>query len=196
MDSEFLIAGLGNPGAAYAETRHNMGFLVADALAHRLRINFSKGKYNCEQARANGSPRLTVIKPLSYMNKSGIPVQNVSRFYDIAPNRLVVIHDDLDLPWGTLRLKQGGGHGGHNGLRSIVQMLGTNEFMRLRMGIGRPAHGDPADYVLGRFSAIEKAELDDYLQNGADALEYLFKFGIAKAMTAFNQTPKPAAPQA
>lgn len=190
MQTEFLIAGLGNPGATYAETRHNIGFMVADALADKCGISFSKGKFNAEQCRTTGKPRLTLIKPMSFMNKSGMPVQNVSRFFDIAPEQLIVIHDDLDLPFGVVKLKQGGGHGGHNGLRSIIQSLGTNVFMRLRMGIGRPQFGDPADYVLGRFTPNEKAELDDFVQNGVSALEYLFEHGISKAMTQFNQRDK------
>lgn len=187
METEFLIAGLGNPGAAYAETRHNIGFMVADALADKFGVSFSKNKFNAEQCRTNGKPRLTLIKPMSFMNKSGMPVQNVSRFFDIAPGQIIVAHDDLDLPFGEVRLKQGGGHGGHNGLRSIIQTLGTNDFMRLRMGIGRPKFGDPADYVLGRFTPEEKAELDDFVQNGVAAIEDLFAHGIAKAMTKFNQ---------
>lgn len=187
METEFLIAGLGNPGAAYAETRHNIGFMAVDALADRFGVSFSKGKFNAEQCRTTGKPRLTLIKPLSFMNKSGMPVQNVSHFFDIAPSQIIVAHDDLDLPFGTVRLKQGGGHGGHNGLRSIIQTLGSGDFMRLRMGIGRPKFGDPADYVLGRFALEEKAELEDFIQNGVAALEYLFTHGIAKAMTQFNQ---------
>lgn len=192
MENEFLIAGLGNPGPTYAETRHNIGFMVADALADKLGVSFSKGKFNAEQSRNNGKPRLTLVKPMSFMNKSGMPVQNIARFFDIGPERLLVIHDDLDLPFGAVRLKQGGGHGGHNGLRDIIQCLGTNDFMRLRMGIGRPQHGDPADYVLGRFTPDEKAALDDFVKNGIEALEYLFDHGITKAMTRFNQKPKDA----
>lgn len=190
MANEFLIAGLGNPGAAYADTRHNIGFMTADALADKYGIGFSKGKFNAEQGRGTGNPQLTLVKPLSFMNKSGMPVQNIARFFDIGPERLIVIHDDLDLPFGAVRLKQGGGHGGHNGLRSIIQCLGANDFMRLRMGIGRPQHGDPADYVLGRFTPDEKNQLDDFVRNGVDALAYLFEHGIAKAMTQFNQRPK------
>ena len=190
METEFLIVGLGNPGAAYAETRHNIGFMVADALAGLKGVNFSKGKFNVEQCRTTAKPRLTLIKPLSFMNRSGIPVQNVSRFFDITPPQVVVVHDDLDLPFGVVRLKQDGGHGGHNGLRSIIQVLGTNNFMRLRMGIGRSTVDDPADYVLKRFTPEEKAELDDFIKNGVSVLEYLFVNGIAKGMTQFNQKVK------
>lgn len=190
MESEFLIAGLGNPGAAYAETRHNIGFMVADALAAELGIRFNKSQFNAEQGRKTGKQRLTLIKPMSFMNKSGMPVQNVSRFFDIAPVQIIVVHDDLDLPFGDVRLKKGGGHGGHNGLRSIIQTLGTGDFMRLRMGIGRPQFGDPADYVLGHFTPAEKAALDDFIRGGVAALEYLFAHGIAKAMTSINQRDK------
>lgn len=193
MESEFLIAGLGNPGAAYAETRHNIGFMVADALAAELGIRFNKSQFNAEQGRKTGKQRLTLIKPMSFMNKSGMPVQNVSRFFDIAPTQIIVAHDDLDLPFGDVRLKKGGGHGGHNGLRSIIQTLGTGDFMRLRMGIGRPQFGDPADYVLGHFTPAEKAALDDFIRGGVAALEYLFAHGIAKAMTSINQRDKPSA---
>lgn len=192
MNNEFLIAGLGNPGPAYADTRHNIGFMVADALADKFGAAFGKNKFNAEQCRTMGNPRLTIIKPMSFMNKSGMPVQNVSRFFDIEPGQLIVAHDDLDLPYGAVRLKQGGGHGGHNGLRSIIQSLGTGEFMRLRMGIGRPRFGDPADYVLGKFTPDEKAVLDEFVQNGVNALQFLFIHGIAKAMTRFNQRPKNA----
>lgn len=190
MANEFLIAGLGNPGLTYADTRHNIGFMVADALADKFSVSFSKGKFNAEQGRSTGKHRLTLIKPLLYMNQSGMPVQNTSRFFDIAPAQLIVVHDDLDLPFGAVRLKQGGGHGGHNGLRSIIKTLGTNDFMRLRMGIGRPQHGDPADYVLGRFTPEEKTMLDDFICNGVEAVACIFDYGIIKAMTRFNQRPK------
>lgn len=193
MEAEILVAGLGNPGAEYAETRHNIGFMTVDALADKFGVSFAKGKFNVEQCRTSSKPRITLIKPMLFMNKSGMPVQNVAHFFNIAPAQLIVVHDDLDLPFGAVRLKEGGGHGGHNGLRSIIQCLGANEFMRLRMGIGRPQFGDPADYVLGRFSPAEKAELDDFIQTGVKALQYVFAHGIAKAMTQFNQKAQSSA---
>ena len=155
----WLIAGLGNPGPGYAGNRHNAGFLTADVLAARAGARFKAGKFRTLAAEGRlAGQSVTIIKPLTFMNESGGPVTGVSGFYHLGPERLVVIHDELDLPFGTVRLKLGGGDNGHNGLRSVTTRLGTREYYRIRIGIGRPpGRMDPAAYVLRDFSAAEKS---------------------------------------
>ncbi|HEY6746379.1 MAG TPA: aminoacyl-tRNA hydrolase, partial [Mycobacteriales bacterium] len=156
----FLVVGLGNPGPAYRGNRHNAGFLVLDLLAGRVggRFKAHKGRADVVEARLGPlpAPRVVLAKPKAYMNESGGPVASLRDFYKVAPEQLVVVHDELDLPYGALRLKRGGGDNGHNGLRSITKSLGTREYLRVRFGIGRPpGRMDPADYVLRDFSAAE-----------------------------------------
>src|SRR4051795_4023476 len=156
-----LVVGLGNPGPRYAATRHNAGFFVVDLLAERLgaRLKAHKGRADVVEARLGGVP-VVLAKPKSYMNDSGGPVVAVARFYKVPLDRIAVVHDDLDLPYGTLRLKLGGGDGGHNGLRSASAALGGNDYLRVRFGIGRPpGRQDPADFVLREFSATERKDL-------------------------------------
>src|SRR6478672_11047046 len=154
-DDRFLVVGLGNPGPKYAATRHNAGFMVVDLLAERLGGKFKahKGRADVVEGRLAGQP-VVLAKPKAYMNESGGPVVSIARFYKVPIERIVVVHDELDLPYGSLRLKRGGGDGGHNGLRSTTSALGSKDYARVRVGIGRPpGRQDPADYVLKDFAA-------------------------------------------
>jgi PTH1 family peptidyl-tRNA hydrolase len=184
----WLIVGLGNPGPGYAANRHNAGYMVADVLAARAGAGFRAGKFQAAVAegRLAGQP-VTLGKPLTFMNLSGGPVAGLCRYYRVPPGRLLVIHDELDIPFGTIRLKQGGGDNGHNGLRSVTASLGTREYYRLRFGIGRPpGRMDPAAFVLRDFSAAERKELPFLLDRAADAAEALLGEGLAAAQNAFH----------
>jgi len=184
----WLIAGLGNPGSGYEGNRHNCGFMVADVLAARMSAPFKRDRSRARVAtgRLAGYP-VTVAKPQTFMNLSGRPVAALRTFYKIPVHHIVVIHDELDIPFGTIRLKQGGGDNGHNGLRSITAALGTRDYLRVRVGIGRPpGRMDPADFVLHDFSAAERAALPDVLERCADAVETLLQAGLTAAQNAFN----------
>jgi peptidyl-tRNA hydrolase, PTH1 family len=188
-DDRFLIVGLGNPGPRYAATRHNIGFAVVDLLALRLRASFKAHRSRCEivETRLEGTP-VVLAKPLSYMNESGGPVNAAARFFKVPVERIIVAHDELDLPFGTLRLKRGGGEGGHNGLRSTSSALGSKEYARVRFGIGRPpGRQDPADYVLREFSSTERKELPFLIDRAADAVELLVADGLEAAQNGFNE---------
>lgn len=181
-----LVIGLGNPGPSYAGNRHNVGAMVADLLADRMGGRFKSHKAGADvlEGRLAGA-RTIVGKPRSYMNISGAATAGLARFFKIEPSNIVVIHDDLDLPPQTIRVKLGGGEGGHNGLRSISNSLGSKDYLRVRFGIGRPpGRQDPADYVLRDFSAAERTELPIDLENAADAVELLIRSGL---LTAQNQ---------
>ena len=187
----FLVVGLGNPGPAYRGNRHNVGFMVLDLLADRVggRFKAHKGRADVVEARLGPlpAPRVVLAKPKSYMNESGGPVASMRDFYKVAPEQLVVVHDELDLPYGTLRLKRGGGDNGHNGLRSITKSLGSREYLRVRFGIGRPpGRMDPADYVLRDFSAAERKDLEFEVDRAADAVEALVREGLDAAQNRFN----------
>jgi PTH1 family peptidyl-tRNA hydrolase len=184
----WLIAGLGNPGPAYAANRHNVGFMTADVLAARAGARFKAGKFRALAAEGRlAGQSVTIIKPLEFMNESGGPVTRISGFYRLGPEQLVVIHDELDLPFGTVRLKLGGGDNGHNGLRSVTTRLGTRDYYRARIGIGRPpGRMDPAAFVLRDFSAAERKELPLVLERAADAVEMLLADGLAAAQNAFH----------
>ncbi len=187
-DERWLIAGLGNPGPGYAGNRHNVGSMVADELARRAGSSFRAGRFRASVAegRLAGLP-VTLAKPLSFMNDSGGPVAGLRGYYHLDPARIVVIHDELDLPFGTIRLKLGGGDNGHNGLRSITAALGTREYYRVRVGIGRPpGRMDPAAFVLRDFTAAERKELPFLLDRAADATEALLATGLAAAQNAFH----------
>jgi PTH1 family peptidyl-tRNA hydrolase len=184
-----LVAGLGNPGAEYDGTRHNVGFAVADVLASRVGARFSAHrKSGAEIAEGRLVGRKAILaKPRGYMNLSGGPVTNALRFFSVPADDLVVVHDDLDLDFGLIRLKRGGGEGGHNGLRSISKSLGTKDYLRVRFGIGRPpGRQDPADYVLKRWSSTERKELDVSLELAADAVEALLAEGLEPAQNRFH----------
>ena len=168
MAGPLLIAGLGNPESRYQGNRHNLGFRVLDVWAAKLKV--------------------LLLKPLTFMNRSGESVEPAARFFKVSPADLIVAHDELDLPLGRLQLKQGGGHGGHNGLRSIEAALGTREFGRLRLGIGRPPEGwDAADFVLADFLKEEAAEVEMEVQQAVAALQAVVEQGIKKAMNAHNR---------
>jgi PTH1 family peptidyl-tRNA hydrolase len=194
MENLHLIVGLGNPGAEYARTRHNAGFLVVGKLAERWRAawNYEK-KFNARVARGErGGNRALLCEPQTYMNSSGEAVGALAAFYRILPGRLLVIVDDADLPLGEIRLRPGGSSGGHHGLESIEQHLGTRDYARLRIGIGR-ADGarEITDYVLGRFSPAETAVAERVLTVAADQAECWLDTGIQKAMNQFNGTVEP-----
>ena len=184
-----LVVGLGNPGPAYADTRHNVGFGVVDLLAARAGGGrFSKHRSNADvlEGRLAGR-RVVLAKPRTYMNVSGGPVTGLVRYFSVAAEDLVVVHDDLDLGFGVIRLKRGGGEGGHNGLRSISASLGTKDYLRVRFGIGRPpGRQDPADYVLKRFSGTERKELEFAIDLAADAAEALLADGLEPAQNRFH----------
>ena len=187
-DGRWLVVGLGNPGPTYAGNRHNVGFLVLDLLGDRVggRFKAHKGRADVVEGRLAGKPAV-LAKPKSYMNESGGPVASLRDFFKVPVERSVVVHDDLDLAFGVIRLKRGGGEGGHNGLRSISASLGTKDYLRVRFGIGRPpGRQDPADYVLKRFSGTERKELDLALDLAADAAEALLSDGLEPAQNRFH----------
>ncbi len=187
-DDRFLVVGLGNPGPRYAGTRHNAGLLVVDLLAERMGARFKAHRSNSDvvEGRLAGVP-VALAKPRSYMNESGGPVVNAARFYKVPVGAVVVVHDELDLPYGSLRLKRGGGDGGHNGLRSITSALGSKEYLRVRLGIGRPpGRQDPADYVLREWSAAERKDLGYHVDRAADAVELLLAQGLEAAQNQYN----------
>jgi len=192
----WLIAGLGNPGPDYAGNRHNAGFMVADVLAGRMGARFRAAKF--QAAAADGKLAglaVTLAKPLTFMNLSGGPVAGLCRYWKVPPDRLVVIHDELDIPFGALRLKLGGGDNGHNGLRSVSSSMGTRDYYRVRFGIGRPpGRMDPAAYVLRDFAAAERKELPLLLERAADAVEALLSDGLAAAQNAFHPGGPAAGP--
>jgi peptidyl-tRNA hydrolase, PTH1 family len=184
-----LVVGLGNPGPEYAETRHNVGVRVVELLAARAGGGrFAKHKTNADVLEGRLAGRRAVLAvPRTYMNVSGGPVAGLLRYYGVAPTDLVVVHDDLDLGFGVVRLKQGGGEGGHNGLRSISTSIGTKDYLRVRVGIGRPpGRQDPADFVLKRFSGAERKELDFAVDLAADAAEALLQDGLEPAQNRFH----------
>jgi PTH1 family peptidyl-tRNA hydrolase len=185
-EGPFLVVGLGNPGPAYAGNRHNVGAMVLDLLAERAGARLSPGKGSRARALAAegrlAGRRVVLARPLTYMNESGGPVRGLLDYHKLPVRDLVVVHDELDLPFATVRLKRGGGEGGHNGLRSLTRSLGTKDYLRVRVGIGRPpGRQDPADFVLKDFSAAERKELDLHVVEAADAVELLLAAGLESA---------------
>ncbi len=188
----WVVAGLGNPGSTYATTRHNVGFLVVDELLRRsnstLRPHKSRRALAAE-TRLNGhsGERTVLMRGRGYMNESGGPVAAILGYYKVTPEKLVVVHDELDLPYGGLRVKFGGGDNGHNGLRSIRQSMGTGDYYRVRLGIGRPpGRQDSADFVLKPFAAVERRELDLHVQRAADCVESLVAKGLEATQNVHN----------
>lgn len=179
-----LIVGLGNPEPRYARNRHNVGFMVLEHLAEAARISVSRSKFGGQYGTGEVAGKSVVLlKPLTFMNLSGRSVAPAAKFFGVSTERVMVIHDELDLPFSTLRLKSGGGHGGHNGLRSIVAELGSNAFQRLRVGIGRPAHGTVSHYVLSDFAEGEERDwVPDLIERATKALETALRLGMKKAM--------------
>lgn len=191
-DVPWLIVGLGNPGPQYAGNRHNIGFLVADLLAERVGGPFRSHRSRAQVLEGRVGPpgpssrRVVLAKPMSFMNVSGGPVTALRDFYKLPVSRLVVIHDELDIGYGALRLKRGGGDNGHNGLKSITKSLGP-DYHRVRFGVGRPPGRMPvADYVLRDFSAAERKELDYFVDRAADAVESLIDDGLERAQSTYN----------
>jgi PTH1 family peptidyl-tRNA hydrolase len=184
----WLVAGLGNPGPDYQGNRHNAGFMVADVLAGRTGSRFRAGKCRALVAQGRlGGRDVIMAKPLTFMNDSGVAVAGLARYLRLTPEALVVVHDELDLPFGAIRLKRGGGDSGHNGLRSVTAHLGTRDYYRVRFGIGRPpGRMDPASYVLRDFSAAERAELGPLIGRAADAVESLLVSGLEAAQNEFH----------
>jgi len=187
-DHPWLVVGLGNPGPTYAGTRHNVGAMVVDVLADRVR-----GRFKSHRARADvvetrfGDQRVVLAKPRSYMNESGGPVVGLRDFFKLPVERIVAVHDELDLGFGMIRLKLGGGDNGHNGLKALRRSLGSGEFHRVRVGIGRPpGRQDPADWVLRDFSPAERKELGLHVERAADAVESLLADGLAAAQNHYN----------
>ena len=192
-----LAVGLGNPGQRYARTRHNVGFLVIDTLASRLSANQWRARFEaeCSMVQMNQTC-LVLVKPMTFMNLSGRAVRQLVTWYRAPLDRLLVIYDDVDLPFGALRVRLGGSSGGHHGVESIITALGSGQFARLRIGIGRPSDGrDVTEHVLSRFSEEEEAVLGDILDTAADAVLTWTREGIVAAMNRFNRlerTPRPA----
>ena len=198
-DGPWLVAGLGNPGPRYAGNRHNVGAMVVAEMAASAGVKLSAAR----QARAVSAetrvgtlpggrpgPRVVLATPLDFMNLSGGPVSGLMKYHGIDVDHLVVLHDELDIDFGAVRLKKGGGEGGHNGLRSITQSLGTKDYHRIRLGIGRPpGRMDVADFVLRDFSSTERAELSFLLGDGADAVERLLHHGLEAAQQ-FHHSPR------
>jgi PTH1 family peptidyl-tRNA hydrolase len=187
-EERWLIAGLGNPGPQYAANRHNLGFLVADELAERAGVRFKRDRSRAQVAtgRLAGVP-VILAKPMTFMNVSGRPVAVLRGFYKVPADRIVVIHDELDIPFDTVRVKLGGGDNGHNGLRSVTAALGSRDYYRIRVGIGRPpGRMDPAAFVLRDFSAAEREALPVLLSRSADAAEVLLERGLAAAQNVFH----------
>ena len=184
----WLVVGLGNPGPQYVANRHNAGHLIVEILADRVGGNFKAHKSRNEVVETRfGDDRVVLAKPRCYMNESGGPVASLRDFFKIDVERLIVVHDELDLPFGAIRLKLGGGDNGHNGLKSLRRSLGSGEFHRVRLGIGRPpGRQDPADWVLRDWSAAERKDIDLHLERAADAVETLIAEGLARAQNIYN----------
>jgi PTH1 family peptidyl-tRNA hydrolase len=191
----WLLVGLGNPGRKYERNRHNVGFFVIDELARRHDLGPFRDRFGGQAADGRLiSDKVLLLKPMEYMNHSGFAVQRAAQYYDLAPEQIVVIHDELDLDLARLKLKKSGGAGGHNGLRSIIQQLGSRDFLRVRIGIGKPTRTDGrpagkeagASYVLSDFPSAQQAEVEDAVRTAADAVETIVDRGIDRAMNEFN----------
>ena len=190
MDELWLVVGLGNPGSDYSGNRHNVGQMVLAQLADRTSATFKNHKGNAAVAEGRSfqaGPKLVLAKPNTFMNVSGGPVTALLRFYKIEPSRLIVLHDELDIPFDSVRLKFGGGHGGHNGIRDIIAATGTGDFTRVRIGIGRPPGRQPAaDFVLRDFTGQERATLPNLLDEAADATQLIATDGLTAAQLKFH----------
>ena len=186
MADRWLVFGLGNPGDQYANTRHNIGQMVVNYLASGSKFSSHKSRTEVADIYLGGAG-VTLAKSKLYMNESGAPCKALADFYKVSGSNLIVIHDELDIPFSTIRIKQGGGDNGHNGLKDITTHFGGPNYYRVRMGIGRPSGPqDPADYVLKSFSGTEKKELEDFIARGAAAVERLIEKGLDTAQQEFN----------
>lgn len=187
LPPEWLIVGLGNPGPEYAGTRHNIGFSVIDALAQEHKIKLDQRKHRAVYGPGSlGSAAVVLAKPLTFMNLSGQAIAPLLRQYGLKPDRLLVIADDLDLPLGKIRLRASGGAGGHNGHKSIIQALGTQDYPRLKIGIGRSGNGETIDHVLSKFHPDERAAVEDAVERVKDAVVSILQDGLDSAMGKFN----------
>lgn len=187
MGDNWLVVGLGNPGPGYAGNRHNVGHMALAVLADRVSVTFKNHRANAAVGSSGG---LLLAKPNTFMNLSGAPVAALLRFYKLPIERLIVLHDELDIPFDTLRLKFGGGHGGHNGIRDIIAAVGTGDFIRVRLGIGRPPGRQPAaDFVLHDFTSAERTALPNLLADAADAVELIVSSGLTAAQLKFHTAP-------
>lgn len=190
MSTTWLVVGLGNPGPDYASHRHNVGQMAVSQLASDIKATFKSHKANAlvtEGWVRPGGPKIVIAKPNTFMNISGGPVANLLKFYGIEPANLIVLHDELDLDFDVIRLKSNGGHGGHNGLRDIISAIGSNEFNRVRIGIGRPpGRQDAADFVLSGFNSPEREILPHILAHATDAVETICDDGMLAAQQRFN----------
>ena len=191
VDDRWLVVGLGNPGAPYAETRHNVGADAVRTFARRAHVELARNKRTrCEVAETTvAGHRFVLAVPMTYMNRSGGPTQAVAAWFKVGPERTIVCHDDLDIEVGALRLKRGGGHAGHNGLRDIDRAFGTREYLRVRIGIGRPPGRMPAkDFVLRRFQPVERATIDVTLEEAVDAIVSLATDGLEPTQNRYHAT--------
>ncbi len=187
----WVIAGLGNPGRRYEKTRHNVGFEVLDELARRHMQGGFRTKFGGEAVTGLiGSTKVLLLKPMEFMNKSGFAVQRAAQYHDTEPEKILIVHDELDLPPARIKLKSGGGHGGNNGIRSVIDQLGCRDFLRIRVGIGKPAagkvEGAGADHVLSPLASHEISEMQDAINTPADAAEAILASGMPAAMNQFN----------
>ena len=196
-EAPWLVVGLGNPGKEYSGNRHNVGFMVADLLASRVGAKFGRSKRaHAEVAEGrlanspgglSGGPKIVLVKPLTYMNLSGAPVVSTAQFFKVPVANVIAVHDELDVPFGQVRAKRGGGEGGHNGLRSMSKSLSSKEYARVRFGIGRPpGRQDPADYVLSDFSGAERKELEFLVDRAADVVEAIVLEGVEWAQNKYH----------
>jgi PTH1 family peptidyl-tRNA hydrolase len=190
-DAPWLVVGLGNPGKEYAGNRHNVGFMVADLLASRVGAKFGRSKRaHAEVAEGRlgfGGPKIVLLKPLTFMNLSGAPVVSTAQFFKVPVENVIAVHDELDVPFGQVRAKRGGGEGGHNGLRSMSKSLASKEYARVRFGIGRPpGRQEAADYVLADFAGAERKELDFLVDRAADVVEAVIGEGVEWAQNKYH----------
>lgn len=189
LDSKFkIIAGLGNPGRNYAQTRHNIGFLVVETLASKSHLAIDKSRFDSEyvKARIKGN-EVFLIKPLTYMNLSGFPIHKFASFYKIDMENIIIVHDDIDLSFGKIKIVKSRGHGGHNGVRSIIDAFGNKDCIRIRVGVGHPgSEKDVTGHVLGSFSPDEKKDLDQLVDTASEACLHILENGVTSAMNSFN----------
>jgi len=187
----FLVVGLGNPGRRYVRTRHNVGFTVVENLQNRWQIQGESAQLGSLVGSGMiANARATLVRPQKFMNRSGHPVASIAGYYKLEEKDVIVVHDDVDLPFGQVRVKRSGGHGGHNGLRDIIQHLGR-DFLRVRVGVGRPPEGwDTADYVLGKWDTTEQDEIPHVVDRASDAVEAVLRDGLEAAMNHFNTRPE------
>jgi PTH1 family peptidyl-tRNA hydrolase len=190
MSDTWLVVGLGNPGPGYSRNRHNIGFMVVEELASRQGATFKTHKARALIAQTRlgiGGPRVVLVKPSVFMNLSGGPTAGLAKFFAVAPEQVVAIHDEIDIPFDTVKLKQGGGEGGHNGLRDISRALGTKDYFRVRAGVGRPpGRADAASHVLRDFNSTENKDLPFLIGAAADAVELLIAEGLTAAQEKFH----------